>query len=194
VYLFDTDALDLLTQGVILRIREGAKNDLTVKVRLPHETHTPEGSGLSEQFPCEVDRTRSEASTSYAVAQKYEVTNVPTNGQHVYKRLNASQTHLLQETQVSIDWSRVKRIASINSTRWKTTSQSPSGGLALELWEWSAGKVLELSAKVEPEAETAKLADLEALLKTNNLPLSTSQDTKTRMVLETLADHPSRAR
>src|SRR5271167_535857 len=36
VYLFDTDALDLSMQGVIVRVRQGAKNDLTVKVRLPN--------------------------------------------------------------------------------------------------------------------------------------------------------------
>jgi len=194
VYLFDTAGLDLLTQGVILRVREGAKNDLTVKVRLPQEKAALDHSRLSEQFPCEVDRTRSEASSSYAVAQKFAGTKVPMNGQDVYKRLSASQTHLLEETQVSIDWTRVKRIASIDSTKWETMPQSPDGSLALELWEWSAGQVLELSAKVTPEAETSKLADLERLLKRNNLPLSTSQDTKTRTVLETLADHTSRAR
>jgi hypothetical protein len=33
VYLFDTDQPDLLAQRVIVRIRTGAKNDLTVKLR-----------------------------------------------------------------------------------------------------------------------------------------------------------------
>jgi hypothetical protein len=184
VYLFDTDALDLLTQGVIIRVREGVKSDLTVKVRLPKEKQKIENARSGEQFPCEVDRTRSEANTSYAVARKYEAIKVPENGKGIYNLLNASQIRLLHEAQVSIDWVRVIRIASINSTKWETTAQSPSGSLALELWEWSAGNVLELSAKVQSKAGTSKLADLERLLKMNNLSLSASQDTKTNMVLK----------
>jgi len=194
VYLFDTQALDLLRQGVIIRVREGGKNDLTVKVRVPQGKNKPDDSLSGEQFACEIDQTRSGASTSYAVTQKYEVMKVPENGTDMYKLLDAAQIRLLQKAQVSIDWTRVVRIASIDSTSWQTTSQSPSGSLALELWEWSEGKVLELSAKVAPEAASSKLADLESLLKTNNLPLSASQDTKTSTVLETLTDHTSRPR
>src|SRR5208283_2884522 len=33
VYFFDTDQLDLLSQGVIVRLRQGSANDLTVKLR-----------------------------------------------------------------------------------------------------------------------------------------------------------------
>src|SRR5271170_4390711 len=35
VYFFDTSALDLLSQGLIVRLRQGADNDLTVKLRPP---------------------------------------------------------------------------------------------------------------------------------------------------------------
>jgi hypothetical protein len=191
VYLFDTGALELLSQGVILRVREGAKNDLTVKVRRPQEKH----DFLSgEGFPCEVDRTRSEANTSYAVSQKSQVMNVPKNGEDFSELLNASQMRLLQEARVVIDWTRVKRMASIDSTSWETPAQSPSGSLALELWAWKAGSLLELSTKVAPEAATWKLAELESLLKTNNLALSSDQVTKTSAVLKSLADPTSRPR
>jgi hypothetical protein len=192
VYLFDTDALDLLTQGVIIRVRKGGKSDLTVKVRLPKEKQKIDSSASGEQFPCEIDRTRTAANTSFAVARKYEAIKVPESGTDIYNLLNTSQIRLLHEAQVSIDWARVMRIASIKSTKWETTTQSPSGSLTLELWEWSAGKVLELSTKVESEAEMSKLADLERLLKVNNLSLSASQDTKTNTVLETLAGRTSR--
>jgi hypothetical protein len=192
VYLFDTDALDLLTQGVIIRVRTGVKSDLTVKVRLPKEKQRIGNSVSGEQFPCEIDRTRSAANTSFAVARKYEGMKVPGNGTGIYKLLNASQIRLLQAAQVSIDWARVTRIASIKSTQWQATTQSPSARLTLELWEWPAGKVLELSTKVEPEAEMSTLADLERLLKNNNLSLSTNQDTKTNTVLETLAERTPR--
>jgi hypothetical protein len=191
VYLFDTDALDLLIQGVIIRVRQGAKNDLTVKVRLPKGSEQDDNSRLREQFPCEVDRTGAGANTSYAVARKYKATKVPEIGNDICSLLSASQIKLLHEAQVSIDWTRVIRIANINSTKWETTAPSPSGKLALELWEWPAGKILELSAMVESDAEASKYAQLEQLVKVKNLSLSASQDTKTRMVLETLVDHPS---
>src|SRR6185503_8225310 len=36
VYFFDTADLGLLKQGVILRVRQGAKDDLTVKLRFSY--------------------------------------------------------------------------------------------------------------------------------------------------------------
>lgn len=189
VYLFDTDELDLSMQGVIIRVRQGAKNDLTVKVRLPKGDQQVDNSRLRELFPCEIDRTPAGANTSYAVATKFEATKVPEIGKDIYSLLSASQIKLLREAHVSIDWARVMRIANINSTKWETTAPSPSGKLALELWEWPAGKILELSAKVESDAEASKYAQLERLVKMRNLSLSASQDTKTSIVLKTLADH-----
>jgi len=189
VYLFDTVGLDLLTQGVIVRVRQGAKNDLTVKVRLPQRNQPVDNSRFRNRFPCEIDRTRAGAYTSYAVGRKYAATKVPEFGNDIYSLLSASQLELLREAQVSIDWARVTRVASINSITWETTAQSPSGKLALELWEWPAGKVLELSAKAGSDAEASKYAELERLVKMNNLSPSASQDTKTSIVLQTLADH-----
>jgi len=189
VYLFDTDALDLSMQGVILRVRQGAKNDITVKVRLPKGNQQVDNSRLRERFPCEIDRTRAGANTSYAVGRKYKAAKVPEIGNDIYSLLSASQIKLLHEARVSIDWARVMRIANINLTKWETTAQSPYGKLTLELWEWPAGKILELSAKAGPEAEASKFAKLERLVEAKNLSLSASQDTKTSMVLETLTDH-----
>jgi hypothetical protein len=191
VYLYDTDALDLLKQGVIIRVRQGAKNDLTVKVRLPNENQRIDRARLRELFPCEIDRTRSVTTTSYAVARKYVATKVPEMGNDIYTLFNASQSKLLYQAQVSIDWARVTRIADINSTKWETTAKLPSEKLVLELWEWPAGRVLELSARVASDAEASKLAELEGLVKMHNLRLNVSQDSKTGMVLETLANRAS---
>jgi hypothetical protein len=191
VYLFDTDALNLSMQGVILRVRQGAKNDITVKVRLPKGNQQFTNPRFHEQFPCEIDRTQAGANTSYAVLQIYKATKEPEISSDIYSLLSASQIKLLNAAQVSIDWARVKRIASIKLSKWETTAQSPYGKLALELWEWPAGKILELSAKAGAEEEESKYAELERLVKTKNLSLSASQDTKTSMVLRTLVDHTS---
>ena len=191
VYFFDTDALDLLMQGVIVRVRQGANNDLTVKVRLPKGDPKVDSSRLQERFPCEMDRNQFGESTSYAIKRRYKATKVPENGSDIYRLLSVSQKELLHEARISLDWVRVVRMADINSTKWDTTAQSPFGQLALELWQWPAGKVLELSAKVESDAEASKYAELERLVHVKNLSLDTRQDAKTSVVLKTFAGHAS---
>ena len=185
VYFFDTAGLDLLTRGIIVRIRQGANDDLTVKVRLP--TGDPRVDRLHERFPCEIDRNQTGESTSYAIRRGYKATQIPENGSEVYRLLSDSQRELLLEAGVSPDWARVVRMADINSTEWKTTAQSAFGRLALELWEWPARKVLELSAKVKSDAGASKYAELERLVRARNLSLDPNQDTKTTMALKTFA-------
>jgi hypothetical protein len=188
VYFFDTESLDLLTQGVIVRIRQGGSSDLTVKVRLPKGRSSEDRAQLLEQFPCEIDRTRAEADTSYAVGRPYRAARVPESGMDVFNLLSASQKNLLKVAGVSIDWVRVGRIASIQSTKWQTGAQSPYGKLALELWEWPAGKILEISAKAPPASDESRYKQLAQLVEMNGLSLNADQDTKTTTVLKTLGN------
>jgi CYTH domain len=185
VYFFDTDALDLLKQGVIVRVRQGADNDLTVKVRVPDSLQV-DTSRLREHFPCEIDRTGVGENTSYAVRRKYKTLHVPEMGKDISRLLNPSQERLLREAGVAIDWARVMQIATIKSTKWETKAQSPFRKLALELWEWPAGNILEISTKVSADAGPAKYAELQQLANMKGLSLSAEQGTKTRAVLETL--------
>lgn len=187
VYFFDTDALDLLKQGVIVRVRQGADNDLTVKVRVPEGQQV--GRQLREHFACETDRTRTGENTSYAVQGKYKAPQVPERGREISSLLNPSQRRLLREARVSIDWTRVMRIAKIKSTKWETTAESRFRKLTMELWEWPRGNILELSTKAGPDEGQSKDAELQRLLSTKGLSLNASQGTKTTMVLETLTDH-----
>ena len=53
VYFFDTDELDLLKQGVIVRVRQGANDDLTVKVRIPEDSKQAQTAQLRGRFPWE---------------------------------------------------------------------------------------------------------------------------------------------
>ena len=191
VYFFDTDALDLLMQGVIVRVRQGANNDLTVKVRLPKGDPKGDSSRLHERCPCEIDRNQIGESTSYAIKRGYKATKVPENGSDIYRLLSVSQKELLHEARISLDFVQVVRMADINSTQWETTAQSPPGPLALELWEWPTGKVLELSAKVASDAGASGYAELERLVHVKNLSLDPVQDTKTSLVLKASAGHAS---
>jgi len=187
VYFFDTKSLDLLMQGVIVRVRQGVNSDLTVKVRLPAGGGEADGTRPPMQFACEIDRTRAGSSISYAVGRRFRG-NAPETGKEIYGLLGASQIALLQEARAAIDWSRVVRIAEIDSTKWETNAQSPAGKLALEEWEWPSGRILELSAKAGPDAESSKYAELERLVRAKKLYLADTQDTKTRIVLESLAE------
>jgi hypothetical protein len=192
VYFFDTDALDLLKQGVIVRVRQGADNDLTVKVRESRdnrEDNKGDNSQLRKHFPCEIDQTGAGENTSYAVRRKYKTPQVPEMGKEIFNLVSPPQQKLLRDARISIDWARVKRIANIKSTKWETTTQPPFRKLALELWESQEGNILEVSTKIEPDAAQSTNAELRRLVRMKNLSLSTCQGTKTRMVLETLTDH-----
>jgi hypothetical protein len=187
VYFFDTESLDLLAQGVILRVRKGANNDLTVKVRRPEGKQGIDDSRLRGRFPCEIDRTQAGATVSYAVRRPYDANNLPEFGSGIHGLLSASQYELLHAARISVDWARVMRIASISLTKWETPAGSRSGKAVLELWEWPEGKLLEVSAKARSAAGVSRYAELEQLLKAKGLSLSANQDSKTSVVLEALA-------
>jgi len=187
VYLFDTDPLDLMKQGLIVRVRQGQNNDLTVKIRWPAGDEQVDTSKLRQHFPCEMDRTGAEEDISYSVARKYKPRRVPETGEEIRSILSAQQETLLQEAGVRIDWSRVKELAHIKLTKWESKTESSFGRLTLELWESPGGNILELSAKVAPGAGPSKYTELRRLLDQKGLPLSASQGTKTSMVLESLA-------
>jgi hypothetical protein len=188
IYFFDSESLSLLKQGAIIRIRQGANSDLTVKLRSPEGESAHNNALLRARFPCQIDRTRARADTSYAVARPYQVVKVPDTGTEVYRLLNSSQRELLRDAGVSIDWDRVIQIASIRSTKWQTATRSPHGKLALELWEWRNGKVLELSSKPRSASDISKYTQLEDVLKANGLTSNTHQATKTATALESFAN------
>jgi hypothetical protein len=189
VYFFDTDEFDLLKQGVIVRVRQGANNDLTVKVRVPEGNRQVNATQLHGSFPCETNQTGVGKDTDYSVRRNYKVLQMPEMGSDISNSLSPPQKRLLQEAEVSIDWGRVKRIADVKIRKWETTSQLPFRKLTLELWEWPEGNILELSTKVAGDAWTSKYAELRRLVDMKGLSLSASQGAKTSMVLQDTSAH-----
>jgi hypothetical protein len=180
--LYDTQARDLSAQGVTIRIRHGAVNDLTVKLRSAVGEHRAGDPAALDQFPCEIDRTQSGAVTSYAVERAYSAAKSPLDGNEIERLLSDSQRQLLNAAGIRIDWTHIERIVEINATTWRTSAKSIYGKLALELWEWPAGKILEISARSVSAGDSA-YAQLERLVKTKSLVFSQTQDTKTSVVL-----------
>ncbi len=191
IYFFDTDNLSLLAQGVIVRVRQGAKNDLTVKVRLPGGHDRIESSNLPQSFDCEIDQTEAGANTSYSVGETYKRHSVPEAGSDLFSALSPRQRELLKEAHVSIAWSRVKRVSAIRSSSWKTPSDSPFSKLTLEYWEFPGGSLLELSTRSSASEWKLRSADLHRIVKSEGLLPSANQETKTTTVLRGLTHDAS---
>ena len=184
VYFFDTDRLDLLSQGVILRLRQGADTEMTVKIRQPQGKAFSDPSAGQEKFKCEVDFVGGRGTPSYSLQASYTKPEVPKTGEALYQSLSDPQKELLKEAQVSIDWARVARIADIQSTAWRSKSLPGFDKLDLELWQFPGGQVLELSSKGAP-GEGPSVADaLRKLADSKGIALNSSQLPKTSTVLQ----------
>ena len=184
VYFYDTPGLDLLSKGVVLRLRDGAEFDITVKLRpLSRETFV-DPSGGREDYKCEVDVNDGVEAQSFSVQKEYVDAKVPKTGPELFQLLSAGQKKLLEESKVPIDWNRVKRVAEIRSTSWKTDAKPRLGKLSVELWEWAGGSIFEVSAKVAPDAGRSTYSDLRLLAKKRGLALSGDQRSKTAIALQ----------
>jgi hypothetical protein len=183
IYFFETDEVGLLSRGLIVRLRQGARRDLTVKLRPlgGKQSSTPvEGS------ECEVDVTGAGENYSYSISRPFDLEKLPRSGFEILRLLDSGQVKMLKSAQGSLDWSRVKRVADITSTTWQIRGQPPFGKLSLELWEWPGGNVLELSTKVRPDAASATYFELRQLLKMKQLSISPDQGLKTMIALKAI--------
>jgi hypothetical protein len=186
VDFYDTPGLDLLAQGVILRLREGAEIDITAKLRPVSGERFADPSGGRERYKCEVDLNGGLEVQSYSVQRKYVSAKAPEAGEGLFQLLSEGQKKLLEESKVPIDWKSVKRVASIRSASWTTKVEAPLGKLSLELWEWPGESVLEVSAKVATEEGQVAYGELRELAKKNGLALSGDQRSKTAIALKAI--------
>jgi len=184
IYFYDTPALDLLSKGVILRLRQGEEIDLTTKFRPPSGEKLVDPSNRREHYECEVDLIDGVENPSFSVQNKYSSAKPPETGEALFRLLSEGQKQLLKETKAQIDWKRVKRIADIRSSSWTTRANPPLGKLSLELWEWPTGRILEVSTKVTADAGQTTYVELRELAKKNGLALNKNQQAKTTIVLE----------
>jgi hypothetical protein len=186
VYFYDTDSLDLLAKGVILRLRRSADSDLTIKLRPPKGKKFFATSGDRKDFKCEEDFTGDGAQLSYSIRRKFTAEQVPETGGDISHSLSQGQKELLKEAHISIDWFRVKRVVEIKSTTWETQAPAHIRKFTLEAWEWSDGKLLEISTRVRPDDGPPAYAELQKLANANGLSLSPVQGFKTSIVLESV--------
>jgi len=184
IYFYDTPGLDLLANGVILRLREGAEIDITTKLRPLSGEKFFDSSGGRERYKCEVDLIGGVDNPSFSLQKKYVSAKAPETGEELFQLLSEGQKKLLDDSKAQIDWKRVKRIAEIQSTSWTTRTKPPLGKLSLELWEWPSGSILEVSMKVAQDAEQVAYVELRHFANKNGLALNTNQRSKTAIALE----------
>ena len=177
---------------MILRLREGAKSDLTAKLRLVSGDKLIDVSSGRQGFKCEVDVNDGIENRSYSVTDKYSVAREPKTGEELFQLLSEQQKELLQDSRVQIDWKRVHPLAEIQSTSWKIRAKPPLGEMSLELWKWPSGSILEVSTRAAAGDGTTTYAALRNLTKSNGLALNTNQQSKTSVALTkiTAADQP----
>jgi len=188
VLFYDTDELELLTRGVIVRLRQGADHDITVKLR-PTQVLGP--SFDSRELRCEVDSTGGEAQVTYSIQRKYSGEGAPQTGNEILALLSGVQRRLLGQALSSVNWNKVRRIADIRSREWQAAVQPHFNKLKLELWEWPTGRILEISSRIRLDREKSAYGELRQLVKARGLSLMTRQRPKTGIVLETLASTTS---
>ena len=85
VYFYDTETLDLFSHGVIVRLRQGADKDLTVKLRSATSQTFTDPSGGREDYKCEVDQTGIGANNSYSIQIQYAAARPPETGTEVLR-------------------------------------------------------------------------------------------------------------
>ena len=179
-----------MSQGVIIRLRRGAGSELTVKLRSPSGKKPDPPSEKSGDYKCEVDQTGEGAAISYSIRNRYVSEEIPQTGSEVSLLLSPGQKKFLNDAQIPIDWTRVRRIAEVTSIAWQTQSQPHLGRLTLELWEWPGGKILELSTKAPSELGLSTYTELRRVMETKRLSMSPTQRAKTSTVLQSIAHIP----
>jgi hypothetical protein len=183
IYLYDTGSLDLLKQGILLRMRQGAKSDLTVKRR----SKDVGAQSADADASCEFDAVAGETYRSLAITMKFSA-SVPENGRDLFALLSPSQKKLAEP--FAIDWKNVKEIAAIKSTTWQISLPPDFPKLSMELWEWNGQSILEISARVPASDVSSGYQRLQKLAIERKLALSPEQETKTALVLQSIS-HPT---
>ena len=181
VSFYDTEQLELLRMGVILRFREGSKNDITVKLR--GQDTADANKAAVKGVKCEGDMSGGHIQQSYSLSEEVD-NDAPKNGKTFRKRLEKSQRQFLQAEIGEIDWKRVKRIAKVNSTEWKTSPNRSIADISLEHWSWRGGhSLLEVSARAKKAQASEVNQQLRKLIGDAGLKMADDQSPKTELVL-----------
>lgn len=192
VWFYDSETLDLLGAGVILRARSvhGDDDDSTVKIRpLAAEEVDPvwfEEAG----FKCEVDANpvAAASSCSFTTEQAEDQIEEAADGERDLDSLFSSEQEdfLAAHGPPDFKWSELAPLGPIDALVWKLESDDLPAALTAEHWQLPGARMLEVSIKIDAGETQEGMEELLAWLADRDVPLAGEQESKTRRALEAL--------
>jgi len=195
VHFYDTPALDLFEQGVILRARKivGDDDDSTVKIRPLAGADVDDEWREIAGFKCENDRTPSMSVSSCSLSDRQgsaEIDRVARGDRSIATLFDdAQELFLATYAPDAPSFTQLRDLGRIETMVWKVESSRLDETMTFELWHLPDGTdILEVSIKVDADDADAALDDLFEYLDDHDLRVGSLQETKTRAALEQLAD------
>ena len=201
VYFFDTPDLALYKQGVVARARRVQKkgDDSVVKLRpiVPDELpdHVRQSPGMTVEvdampggFVCSASMKRALGTTEVREAAKRE---------RKIRKLFSKEQRAFFETHApdGLDLNDLHVLGPINVLKLKFTPPGAMRRMVAELWLYPDNtRILELSAKCQPNQAFEAAARARAYLSKRGINLDGKQQTKTKTALEFFTKRPPRAR
>ena len=191
-------ALPLLDNGIILRLRQnkGSKDDSTVKLRpfdqtrlTPRWRHARKHDGWEFKVEGDWVGDRHVVAASL-VADQDQVPEVGRGEAPPSRAFSAEQQQFLSDcTPVGVDLDGLRVLGPVDAIRWKDVPLGDFKAVA-EQWDVDNGalRFLELSILVDPVQAVEAQRSFTQRIAAKGLDPDNRQETKTRMVLEHLAD------
>ena len=193
-------ALPLFHRSVIIRVRRKPtrqEGDITVKLRgaeleLPDEWSTAR-RGPTWAFKIEGDWTGDRRTTSASLSADFDDDQPPARRAPRLSDLTIPrQVDLLHRAiAVPIDIGALRPLGPINARAWRPTDVGFTEKVAAEHWRAGSLQFLELSVRVEADAEAAQ-RNFDAFLTARGVQVAAVTETKTELVLRHFADRGSR--
>jgi hypothetical protein len=191
ITFYDTPALELYSDGLILRSRklQDGSGDSTVKLRGLDAGRIDAGWLQQRGCRCEEDWVGDAAvpACSYSAKQrKGEIDEVAAGRRGVHKLYSAGQERFAAAyAPRALDFTRLRAFGPVQAFVWKRDVAELGDRLTIERWELPDGTaLLELSVRVPRTDAAAARGRLLGFLQARGLDTSSQQETKTRVVLE----------
>jgi hypothetical protein len=196
VYFFDTPDLALEKAGVVVRARriQGKGEDSVIKLRpvVPHEM--PDSIRESPSFVVEVDAMPGGyvCSGSFkGIPRKASVHEAATGNAPLRRLFSKEQRAFYREhAPADIALDDLSVLGPIFVLKLKGTPPGADRKLAVELWMYPDGRILELSTRCMPDEAIQVAAETRMFLLERGIDLLGDQQTKTRTALEYFAANP----
>jgi hypothetical protein len=196
VYFFDTPDLALESAGVVVRARriQGKGEDSVIKLRpiVPHEL--PDDLRESPSFNVEVDAMPGGfvcSGSLKGVPRKASVQDAA-SGTVPLRRIFSKEQRRFYEAHAPADIALddLSLLGPIFVLKLKGTPQGMNRKLAVELWLYPAGRILELSTRCGTDEAIQVAAETRAALTQRGIDLLGEQETKTRTALAYFSANP----